>query len=57
MFDKDDEGVLKAQKNGETDPSAIQEQFEKTQASTERANVGRLADSTRIADEIFAKYQ
>ena len=49
--------AIKAQKNGETDPSAIQEQFEKTQASTERANVGRLADSTRIADEIFAKYQ
>ncbi len=48
--------AIKAQKAGETDPEALKEQFEKTQASADRANYGRLADSTRIADEIFAKY-
>ena len=49
--------AIKASKEGETDPEALKEQFEKAQASTERANYGRLADSSRIADEIFAKYE
>lgn len=48
--------AIKANKEGETDTAAIQEQFEKTQASTERANFGRLADYSRAADELFAKY-
>ena len=48
--------AIKATKDGETDTAAIQEQFEKAQASTERANVGRLADFSRAADELFAKY-
>ena len=48
--------AIKAGKDGETDPEVLKEQFEKTQASTERANFGRLADYSRAADELFAKY-
>ena len=48
--------AIKAQKNGETDTEAIQEQFEKAQASTDRANYGRLSDYSRAADELFAKF-
>ena len=48
--------AIKANKDGETNPEALKEQFEKTQASTERANFGRLADYSRAADELFAKY-
>ncbi len=48
--------AIKAQKNGETDPEAIREQFEATQESVNRANYGRLADYSKLADEIFTQY-